>query len=71
MSMMIIRLGANEDLGVKQNSSKASAYFLHVLLGDIDLIAAVIFLFLPHIDLSQRETTVHIGRIITTEQNNG
>ena len=35
------------------------------------LVVNVIFLFLSNIDLSQRETTAHIGQVITTEQNNG
>ena len=39
--MRLERLEANEDFDGKQNSSKASAYSLHVLLGDIDLIAAI------------------------------
>ena len=39
--MTMVRLGADEDLGDKQNSSKASAYSLHVFLGYIDLIAAI------------------------------
>ena len=39
--MMIIRLGPDQDLGGKKNSSKASAYSLRVFLGDIDLIAAI------------------------------
>ena len=39
--MMIIRIGPDQNFGGKQNSSKASAYSLHVFLGDIDLIAAI------------------------------